>query len=185
MLTTAARTSGHVPDAAASQVEGHLGTDDATALLICRTLWEERTREAALRGGESQGHGGGSRPATRTTPWATPRHVSAPTAVLLKPHSGLGPHPRFRGATRINIQGTWRDVPLSTELAAGGLPAHRRNHELVATSRVTKATSRIPQNTVQTLGSMMCTALSWPLPRGRSNERVHALRRAVNDPFCV
>ena len=62
MLTTAARTSGHVPDAAANQVEGHLGTDDATALLICRTLWEERTREAALRGGESQGHGGGSRP---------------------------------------------------------------------------------------------------------------------------
>ena len=126
------------------------------------------------------------RPARRHA-WATPRHVSAPTAVLsiLKPHSGLGPHPRFRGATRINIQGTWRDVPLSTELAAGGLPAHRRNHELVTTSRVTKATSRIPQNTVQTLGSMMCTALSWPLPRGRSNERVHALRRAVNDPFCV
>ena len=37
MLTTAARTSGHVPDAAASQVEGDLGTDD-TALLNCRTL---------------------------------------------------------------------------------------------------------------------------------------------------
>ena len=67
MLTTAARTSGHVPDAAARQVEGDLGTDD-TALLICRTLWEERTREAALRGGEPQGRGGGSRPATRTTP---------------------------------------------------------------------------------------------------------------------
>ena len=67
MLTTAARTSGHVPDAAARQVEGDLGTDDI-ALLICRTLWEERTREAALRGGEPQGRGGGSRPATRTTP---------------------------------------------------------------------------------------------------------------------
>ena len=31
------RTSGHVPDAAARQVEGDLGTDD-TALLNCRTL---------------------------------------------------------------------------------------------------------------------------------------------------
>ena len=57
MLTTAARASGHVPDAAGSPVEGDLGTDD-TVLLICSTPWLERTREAALRGGEPQGHGG-------------------------------------------------------------------------------------------------------------------------------
>ena len=42
--------------------------DLVLGLLICSTPWLERTREAALRGGEPQGRGGGSRPATRTTP---------------------------------------------------------------------------------------------------------------------
>jgi len=43
--------------------------DLVLGLLICSTPWLERTREAALRGGEPQGHGDWSRPARRETPW--------------------------------------------------------------------------------------------------------------------
>ena len=129
------------------------------------------------------------RPARRHACWATPGTFPRLLLSSGKTAFRAGPPPAESAVSwghQDKNQGTWRDVPLSTELAAGGCPP---TDEITSwsrrRSRVTKATSRIPQNTVQTLGSMMCTALSWPLPRGRSNERVRALRRAVNDPFCV
>ena len=197
MLTTAARTSGHVPDAAARQVEGDLGTDDI-ALLICRTLWEERTREAALRGGEPQGRGGGSRPATRTTPCLgnPAARFRAYYSVPVKPHSGLtGPPPAESAVSwghqdKIKERGETCLYPPSWLPGVARPPTKSRaGRRDLATSRVTKATSRIRSEHAQTLGSMLCTTLSWPVPRGRSNERIRAPHRAVNDPsrgmLCV
>ena len=116
-------------------------------------------------------------------------------SVPVKPHSGLGPHPlsqRFRGATRIKIKerGERCLYPPSWLPGVARPPTKSRaGRRDLATSRVTKATSRIRSEHAQTLGSMLCTTLSWPVPRGRSYERIRAPHRAVNDPsrgmLCV